>query len=79
MSVRKAWVRVETKAAEILAAALEPEAARPVPRSQVDLTTTKGALLMEVEARDTNALRAALNSYLRWTSGALQMVEEAGG
>ncbi len=78
MSVRRAWVRVETQAAETVAAALGPEAARPVPRSAVVLTTTPDALLMEVEARDTGALRAALNSYLRWTSGALRMIEEAG-
>ncbi|MFQ6012339.1 MAG: KEOPS complex subunit Pcc1 [Thermoplasmata archaeon] len=78
MSVRKAWVRVETEAAKTLATALGPEAARPVPRSRIVLTTTPEALVMEVEARDTNALRAALNSYLRWASGALHMVEEAG-
>ncbi|MFQ5552636.1 MAG: KEOPS complex subunit Pcc1 [Thermoplasmata archaeon] len=79
MSVRKAWIRVDTEAAETVAAALGPEAARPVPRSEVSLTVTAGALEVEVEARDTNALRAALNSYLRWASGALQMVEEARG
>ncbi|MCJ2531565.1 MAG: hypothetical protein LN413_04550 [Candidatus Thermoplasmatota archaeon] len=78
MSVRRAWVRVETDAAETVAAALGPEATRPVPRSAVTLTTTSSALVMEVEARDTGALRAALNSYLRWASGALRMIEEAG-
>ncbi len=78
MSVRKAWVRVETQAAETVAAALGPEAARPVPRSAVVLAATPDALLMEVEARDTSALRATLNSYLRWASGALLMIEEAG-
>ncbi|MCJ2555033.1 MAG: hypothetical protein LN410_02375 [Candidatus Thermoplasmatota archaeon] len=78
MSVRRAWVRVETDAAETVAAALGPEAARPVPRSAVTLRTTTSALVMEVEARDTGALRAALNSYLRWASGALRMIEEAG-
>lgn len=78
MSVRRAWVRVETEAAETVAAALGPEAIRPLPRSAVSLTTTSSALVMEVEARDTGALRAALNSYLRWASGALRMIEEAG-
>ncbi len=78
MSVRKAWVRVETQAAETIAAALGPEAARPAPRSAVALTTTPDALVMEVEAQDTSALRATLNSYLRWASGALRMIEEAG-
>ncbi|MFQ5919589.1 MAG: KEOPS complex subunit Pcc1 [Thermoplasmata archaeon] len=76
--MRKAWVRVETDAAEIVAAALGPEAARPVPRSAVTLITTPHGLTMEMEAQDTTALRATLNSYLRWASGALRMVEEAG-
>lgn len=78
MSMRKAWVRVETEAAETVATALGPEATRPVRRSRVTLTTTSDALVMEMEAQDTNALRATLNSYLRWASGALAMMEEAG-
>ncbi|MDX1534054.1 MAG: KEOPS complex subunit Pcc1 [Thermoplasmata archaeon] len=76
--MRKAVVEVETEAAAIVAASLQPEANRAVPRSTVTLTAKRDTLVMAMEASDTSALRATLNSYLRWASGALRMVEEAG-
>jgi tRNA threonylcarbamoyladenosine modification (KEOPS) complex Pcc1 subunit len=47
--------------------ALVPEVNRPVTnRSKVMVTKDSKFLVLKVEARDTVALRATLNAYLRW-------------
>lgn len=38
-----------------------------------------GSLTIRVSASDIAALRAALNSYLRWVGSILDVVERAGG
>jgi tRNA threonylcarbamoyladenosine modification (KEOPS) complex Pcc1 subunit len=49
--------------------ALEPEAKRPtVTRSRVRLEKDGTFLVIAIDATDTTALRAALNSYLRWVN-----------
>jgi tRNA threonylcarbamoyladenosine modification (KEOPS) complex Pcc1 subunit len=54
---------------EIVYRALMPEAAKPATtRSKADLKIENNFLVLAVEARDTVALRAALNAYLRWVS-----------
>ncbi len=52
-------------AAEVLAS-LSPEMGREVPRSRVRGRVEGGAMVLEFEAEDVSALRAALNSYLGW-------------
>jgi len=62
--------------ASILLEALQPEADRPPsPRSRVSLEVEEGRLTMRFSASDTAALRAALNSYLRWAGAVLDLVE----
>ncbi|NLI74275.1 MAG: hypothetical protein GX369_05850 [Euryarchaeota archaeon] len=46
--------------------ALSPEVGRDIPRTQVELIHEDGDIILNVEASDLGALRAALNSYLRW-------------
>ena len=47
--------------------ALEPETRiSPTSRSKVQVESKGNRLTLTFEARDTSALRAALNSYLRW-------------
>jgi KEOPS complex subunit Pcc1 len=46
--------------------ALFPEVGREIPRSRVKLTRDGEDIVLDVEASDLGALRAALNSYLRW-------------
>jgi len=54
---------------EIVYRALVPEAAKPATtRSKAQLKIEDGFLVLVVEAKDTVALRAALNAYLRWIS-----------
>ena len=50
-----------------LARTLGPEATREVPRARARLERTgPGGLLVRLEARDTGALRAGLNTFLGW-------------
>jgi KEOPS complex subunit Pcc1 len=60
---------------EDVARVLAVEGGRDVPRSQVAVGFEGDALVLRVEARDTSALRAALNSYLRWAALALEVRE----
>ncbi len=45
---------------------LEPEVAREVPRARAVVRTSQRSVILGIEARDTSALRAALNTYLSW-------------
>jgi KEOPS complex subunit Pcc1 len=56
--------------------ALTPELQRQIgTRSKATLTTDAQTLMLNVEAEDTVALRAALNAYLRWINSALSVLE----
>ncbi len=61
--------RPGSASADRLAAALRPESSREVPRTtvRVDRTGPTG-VTVRLTARDTGALRAALNTYLGWIS-----------
>jgi tRNA threonylcarbamoyladenosine modification (KEOPS) complex Pcc1 subunit len=52
---------------KIVYSALAPETAKPATtRSKACIKIEGSHLVLAVEARDTVALRAALNAYLRW-------------
>jgi len=54
---------------KIVLDALKPETRTPPsPRSRVKADGTDNTLVLNFEATDTSALRAAVNSYLRWVS-----------
>ena len=56
--------------------ALIPEVNRQIGvRSKVTLTKEKQVLVLNVEAEDTVALRAALNAYLRWINSTLNVLD----
>jgi len=50
----------------VIAQSLAPETARNIPRTGVNINENKESVCIEITADDTNALRAAVNSYLRW-------------
>ena len=56
--------------------ALAPEANRPVNvRAKAALERDGNFLVLTVEAKDTIALRAALNAYLRWIGSTMKVLE----
>ena len=64
---------------EIILRALEPEIkTQASKRSKANLEKDGTVLILKVEARDTVALRAALNTYLRWINSMASVLEVAG-
>jgi KEOPS complex subunit Pcc1 len=53
---------------EMVLKAIQPETRKPATsRSRVHISKAQPRqLIMRIEAKDTSALRATLNSYLRW-------------
>jgi len=50
----------------IIFGAISPEAGREIPRTKVAAVLADDQVELRIEAKDLSALRAALNSYLRW-------------
>ena len=80
----KAEIRLKLanqKQVQTLLDALSPEANAPVTRrANIKLQKDGLFLVLVVEAKDTVALRATLNAYLRWinsTVNVMQFVENA--
>jgi len=58
---------------------LAPEVERPTSeRSKVNVSVGDGMVTLSIEASDVAALRAAINSYLRWVGAILDVVETVG-
>lgn len=75
----KAIVRLKLPSEKQLATlvnALAPEAEQSVNlRARAVLEREGDFVVLKVEARDTVALRAALNAYLRWIDSILKVLE----
>jgi KEOPS complex subunit Pcc1 len=61
----KIIIAMERGAAEIIMKSITPEIDN-LPRSTAKIAANREGLVLSVTADDTAALRAALNSYLRW-------------
>ena len=73
----RAELRLRTGDAAVVARALSPELSEHIPRTSVRIEALDGEVIIRVEADDRNALRAALNSYIRWASVAEDTATEA--
>jgi tRNA threonylcarbamoyladenosine modification (KEOPS) complex Pcc1 subunit len=51
---------------KILLGSLSPELSSSAPKTQVNISETNAGLIITIEGDSTSAIRAALNSYLRW-------------
>jgi len=75
----KATVRLKfssERRLEIVFKALEPEIGKtPTMRSRATLMKKNAFLILNVEARDTVALRAVVNAYLRWINSMTNVLE----
>jgi tRNA threonylcarbamoyladenosine modification (KEOPS) complex Pcc1 subunit len=65
---------ISEKQFQVVMNALKPETeTSSTPRSKVNLKTEDQNLVLEFMARDTSALRAAMNSYLRLIGVAIKL------
>jgi KEOPS complex subunit Pcc1 len=75
----RATIRIKLPSEQELEAilkSLEPEVASPTgTRSRANLVKEQDFLVMKIEAKDTVALRASLNAYLRWINAILNVLQ----
>ena len=58
--------------------AIAPEVGREIPRTKVSAELDGGKMVLRLQASDLSALRAAVNSYLRWIKIAEDMNKAVG-
>jgi len=71
--VRRAVITIEGDGADVVRQSLAPEAGRDAPRATVAISGSGSRVVLTIEAADTAALRAAINSYLRWADVAARV------
>jgi len=59
-----AVLRIRDEDAATIIAAISPEARRDLLRTRISVRLEDGAAVISIDATDTSAMRAALNSYL---------------
>ena len=70
-------VMVPEEVVEAVLDALSPEVESPSSeRSSTDVRRGVDGIVISTEASDTTAMRAAVNSYLRWVQGILDMLSK---
>ncbi len=72
----RATITLEGTEASVVRQALAPEAGRDVPKARVSVSGSGSRLTITIDADDTGALRAAVNSYLRWSDVASRVRRE---
>ena len=60
----RATLRINGAAAESAVPSISPEAGRELPRTETHISYADGVATINIEATDTSAMRAAMNSYL---------------
>jgi len=76
MTMRRATITFAGPEARLVYQSLRPEAGRDVPKARVRLRSERGRIVLTIDAEDTGALRAAVNSYLRWADVAARVRRE---
>ena len=80
MSTRNATITFECdneNMAKVIIGSLMPElTSKEIPRTNIELGRAGARVTLKIKAADINALRAALNSYLKWIKCIVDMVEE---
>ena len=72
-------VEASQKTVKVILGSLKPELESGISdRSKVKIEATERGLLIEVDADDMTALRAAVNSYLYWTQGIMDIGNRLG-
>ena len=73
MTMRRATIVLSGSEAGVVYQALRPETGRDVPKARVSMRSARNRLTLTIDADDTSALRAAVNSYLRWADVAARV------
>ncbi len=73
--MRKAEITLQSDKSKIIFNSLLPEIRTTMPRTKVQIESDDDVKLI-IKAEDTNALRAGLNSYLRWMKVAIDINKE---
>ena len=72
----KILVEAPRGAVDIIIKALRPEIESGISdRSKVRIKASEKGLIIEVSADDITALRAAVNSYLYWIQGIIEIIQ----
>jgi KEOPS complex subunit Pcc1 len=79
MIMPRATITLEGPEAFVVRQALSPEAGRDVPGARVSVSGSSRKVTITIDADDTGALRAAVNSYLRWSDVAARVRQEVTG
>ncbi len=75
--MRRARITLVGPEARVVGDALRPEMGRDVPKARVSMQLRRDRLTLTIDAEDTSALRAAVNSYVRWADLAARVHEVA--
>ncbi len=73
----KAELIFRTPYAKVVQGSLSPEMGEKIPRTKIVVEEREDEIAVKIEADDQNALRAALNSYIRWMNVAEETAKEA--
>jgi KEOPS complex subunit Pcc1 len=73
----RAELSVRTPYSKVIQGSLSPELGERIPRTSVEVEARDDEIVVRIEAEDQNALRAALNSYIRWMNVAEETAKEA--
>ena len=73
----RAELTVRTPHSQVIHGSLSPELGERIPRTRVQVEMHENDIVVKIEADDQNALRAALNSYIRWMNIAEETAKEA--
>jgi KEOPS complex subunit Pcc1 len=76
MTMRRAAITFDGPDARLVYESLRPEDGREVPKTRVRLRPGRARVALTIDADDTSALRAAVNSYLRWADLAARVAQE---
>ena len=68
-------LKLKGDTARIVANSLSPEVRREIPRTRTEIYQKGEEMHLKIKAQDTNALRAAVNSYIRWAKVAIESTE----
>jgi KEOPS complex subunit Pcc1 len=73
----RAELTVKTPYSQVIQGSLSPELGERIPRTRIEVERREDEIMVKIEAEDQNALRAALNSYIRWMNVAEETAKEA--